>query len=485
MSGVPEELEVTGLTADSRAVVPGDLFAALPGQRADGRRFIDEAVARGAAAVLAPQGTELKTYERPVALVTAGNPRRALAAMAARFYPGQPKVIAAVTGTNGKTSVASFTRRFWQLDGRKAVSLGTLGLVPSVMTPPAQLTTPDPVGLHQTLQALAENGVDHLAIEASSHGLDQYRLDGLRLSAAAFTNLSHDHLDYHGTLEAYLAAKLRLFTDLLCAGAGEHAWGRIAVVNADSRHGRQVAEAARQAGATVWTYGRAGKELRLIERASTAAGQRVVIEAFGERREARLPLVGDFQAGNVLAALGLAVAGGLPLERGLDSLESLDGVPGRMERVAETAKGAGVVVDYAHTPDALETALKALRDHAKGRLVLIFGCGGDRDRKKRPVMGEIAARLADRAIVTDDNPRSENPAAIRQEILAACPGGAEIGDRRRAIETAVAGLEAGDLLLIAGKGHETGQTVGDQVQPFDDRTVAREAVRLADEGGRA
>ncbi len=464
-----EAVEVTGLTADSRKVAPGFLFAALPGGQTDGRDFIDEAVDKGAVAVLAPAGTELKDYGRPIALVEDANPRRRLAVLAARFFDAQPELVAAVTGTNGKTSVADFTRQIWDRAALPAASLGTLGLVPPHECAPSSLTTPDPVELHQCLAALAEDGIRRLVIEASSHGLDQFRLDGVRIAAAAFTNLSRDHLDYHGDMPAYFTAKRRLFAELVESGG-------TAVLNADDPAFPDLEEVALARGLRVLSYGRAGRNLVLREVAPTPNGLFITFDLCGQREQAALPLAGTFQAYNVLAALGLAIATGADREAAVAALATLEGVAGRMERIGRTPSGGEIYVDYAHTPDALATALKALRPHAQGRLWVVFGCGGDRDRGKRPQMGAIATELADRAIVTDDNPRSEDPATIRAEILAAAPGGREIGDRRQAIDTAIAELAEGDVLVIAGKGHEPGQIVGDRVLPFDDREVAHAAL---------
>jgi UDP-N-acetylmuramoyl-L-alanyl-D-glutamate--2,6-diaminopimelate ligase len=463
------EVEISGLTADSRKVAAGYLFAALPGSRADGRAFIPQAIDKGAAAVLAPEGTVLPVSARQVALVTDSNPRRRLALLAARFYGRQPATVAAVTGTNGKTSVASFTRQIWQTLGHKSASLGTLGLQPPRADAPASLTTPDPVELHRCLATLARDHINHVVLEASSHGLDQYRLDGIRASAAAFTNLTRDHLDYHGTMEAYLQAKLRLFRELLLPEG-------TAVVNVDDPAGSDVVAACRARGVRLITYGRSKADLRLLDQRPTATGQDLRLEIFGRARELALPVAGAFQAGNVLAALGLVLGGGADADKAVAALTQLSGVPGRVELVGATPAGGHVYVDYAHTPDALETVLKALRPHAQNRLFVIIGCGGDRDRGKRPIMGRIAATLADRAIITDDNPRSEDPAAIRQEMLAEAPGAEEIGDRGAAIATAVAAMGPGDVLVIAGKGHESGQIVGGQVLPFDDRDVARTAI---------
>ncbi len=469
-----QSLEIRGLSADSRKVGPGYLFAALPGKKLDGRDFIGDALGRGAVAVLAEPGTVLEAAHRPVALITDENPRRRLALMAARFFHEQPKVIAAVTGTNGKTSVAEFTRQIWRHLGHRAASLGTLGLLPPHAEAPVALTTPDPVELHRCLEAIARDGVDHLALEASSHGLDQFRLDGVRISAAAFTNLSRDHLDYHGSEQAYLAAKLRLFSELLAADG-------TAVLNADAPEFATLKSLCAGRGLNIMSYGAAGGEVRLTGLTAAAEGQRLTLVALGRRHDIVLPLAGRFQAANALAALGLVIATGESAEAAVGALEALSGVPGRLERVAATPAGGQIFVDYAHTPDALDTVLEALRPHAEGRLFVVFGCGGDRDRGKRSIMGKVARRRSDKVIVTDDNPRSEDPAAIRREIMAAVPEATEIGDRGQAIEAAVGMLDDGDLLIVAGKGHEPGQIVGDRVLPFDDREAVRAAVaRLAE-----
>jgi UDP-N-acetylmuramoyl-L-alanyl-D-glutamate--2,6-diaminopimelate ligase len=463
------ELEIRGLTADSRAVEPGFLFAALPGSRADGRDFIADALKRGAIAVLAPNGTARPARYADVALIEDENPRRRLAKMAARFYERQPATIAAVTGTSGKTSVAAFTRQLWTLLGHRAASLGTLGIVTPEGEQPGALTTPDPVLLHRDLAALADAGIDHLAIEASSHGLEQYRLDGLKLRAAAFTNLSRDHLDYHPDMAAYFKAKRRLFCSLLPAGG-------VAVLNADAPEYETLRDLCRACAQRIIAYGRIGANLTLLEATPHGTGQHLTLRIEGRAVEIDFPVIGAFQAMNLLAALGLVIAGGVDAARVLPLVGKLTGVHGRMELVAHHRNGAPVYVDYAHKPHALETVLTALRPHTKGRLIVVFGCGGDRDRGKRPEMGAIATRLADVTIVTDDNPRSEMPAAIRAEILAAAPGAIEIGDRAEAIRRAVSMLEPNDLLAIAGKGHETGQTIAGKTHPFDDSAVARAAV---------
>jgi UDP-N-acetylmuramoyl-L-alanyl-D-glutamate--2,6-diaminopimelate ligase len=463
--------DIVGLTADSRAVRRGFLFAALPGEKKDGRRFISQAIASGAAAILAPAGTqpEPEWQRAGVPLVTDDNPRRRLALLAARLYGRQPRIVAAVTGTNGKTSTAVFTRQIWSQLGEHAASLGTIGLVADGKTRKPTLTTPDPVALHADLADLADQGITHLAFEASSHGLAQYRLDGVKIAAAAFTNLTRDHFDYHRTLEAYRAAKLRLFDTLLPAG-------KPAVVNADAQDFAPFAEAARARGCPVIDFGRNGREIRLVKAAPTETGRRIEIKAFGKTHKLVLPLAGAFQTANALCALGLAVGSGAPADGAVAALSCLEGVPGRMQLAAHTPAGAPVYVDYAHTPDALANVLNALRPHTKGRLAVVFGCGGDRDPGKRPLMGRIADGLADDIYVTDDNPRSENPAAIRAAVMAACPRAKEVGDRAEAIRIAAAALGRRDALVIAGKGHESGQIVGDVVRPFDDVEVARAAV---------
>lgn len=466
-------LDVAGLTADSRAVRPGYVFAALKGTQADGHRFIPDARAKGAVAVLSDHVDP--AFADQIAFVTDANPRRRLALMAAAFFNAQPRHVAAVTGTNGKTSVANFTAQIWQRLGLKSASLGTLGLHGAGLNEPVAHTTPDPVRLHELLSIAKRAGVDHLALEASSHGLDQFRLDGVTVEAAAFTNLTRDHMDYHPTVAAYFAAKMRLFDTLLSEKGA-------AVINMDSDFGQQVEEACLRRGHRLIRYGLLGSELKLISSQPHAGGLHVQADVFGVLRSVDLPLIGSFQAGNVLAAYGLAVGCGAHPAAAWETLAGLDGVPGRMQQAARRANGASIYVDYAHTPDALETVLKAARPHAAGRLVVVFGCGGDRDRGKRPLMGEIASRLADRAYVTDDNPRSEQPEAIRAAIMAMAKGATEIGDRRTAIFAAIDELRNGDLLLVAGKGHEQGQIVGGETRPFDDLSVAREAVSAADAG---
>jgi UDP-N-acetylmuramoyl-L-alanyl-D-glutamate--2,6-diaminopimelate ligase len=464
---------VTGVTADSRKVGEGVLFCALPGNAVDGRQFIPQAIKQGAAAILAPDGTEAEGS----VVVNVSDVRRAYALAAKAFYGAQPKTCVAITGTNGKTSVATFCRQIFASLGHKSASMGTLGVVTqnpdgteNAITGPG-LTTPDAADLARHLADLAGNGITHLALEASSHGIDQRRLDGVSLSAAGFTNLTQDHLDYHSTMDAYRTAKLRLFDQLLPRG-------KTAVLNADSDAYNAFAAMSIMSGLNVMSVGERSQHLCLTGRDLTVDGQILYLEYLDRKFETRLPLAGLFQASNALVAAGLAIAAGEDAGAVIHALSSLKGARGRLERAGTKANGAEVYVDYAHTPDGLETVLHALRPHTKGKLVCVFGCGGDRDRGKRPKMGAIAQKLADRAIVTDDNPRSEDPAAIRTDVLAGMGKGAiEIGDRKTAIFEAVAGLKAGDVLVVAGKGHEQGQIVGGTVLPFDDVSVVREALK--------
>jgi UDP-N-acetylmuramoyl-L-alanyl-D-glutamate--2,6-diaminopimelate ligase len=458
---------VTGLAADSRQVQPGDVFAALSGVNTDGSRFIAEALQRGAAAILASDGTELPGGETP--LVTSDDPRRLLARIAARFFGQQPETAVAVTGTNGKTSVASFLRQLWAGLGHDAASLGTVGVVTSRGTQTLRHTTPDPIELHAILAALARDRVTHLALEASSHGLQQRRIDGVTLAAGAFTNISRDHLDYHTSFEDYFAQKLRLFREVLPRGAS-------AVVDVDSDSGVRVAREAKARGLALITVGRAGETLRLVSDEIDGFAQRLVIVHEGQRYAVRLPLVGGFQASNALVAAGLCLATGARADDVLPLLANLQGARGRLDLAGTAPSGAPIFIDYAHTPDALAKALDALRPYVGNRLLVVFGCGGDRDKGKRPQMGAAAVAKADFAIVTDDNPRSEDPGQIRREILAAAPGATEIGDRAKAIAEAVAMLDKGDVLLVAGKGHETGQTVGATVIPFSDHDAVSAAL---------
>lgn len=463
---------VLGLTADSRRVRDGFVFAALAGSARHGRDFVNDAVAAGAVAVLS--GGDLG-FDPGVPEIVADNPRLALALAASRLFPRQPAMIAAVTGTNGKSSTVDFLRQIWTHAGARAASLGTLGAIGPKDLPGGGVidlghTTPDPVAIHETLQTLADAGVTHAAMEASSHGLHQHRLDGVRLSVAAFTNLTQDHLDYHGTMDAYREAKLLL-------------WDRIkpgepAVINVDAVAAPAFEARARERGLHVITCGwRAdGDGLKIVELMPRANGQTLTLRWRGAEHRVDLPLIGEFQALNAVTAAAMALASGATPKAVFAALETLTPVKGRIEHVGATTDGAHVFVDYAHTPDGLDVLLRAARPHAPGRVVLVFGCGGDRDRAKRPLMGAIAKKFADVVIVTDDNPRSETPSEIRREILAACPGALEIGDRARAIQEAIAMLRAGDALLIAGKGHETGQIIQGVTHPFSDQDVARAAL---------
>jgi len=454
-------LEIARVTADSRLVRPGDLFVAVPGLFVDGRDFIPAAVRNGATAVLAPNGTTWPPEVPPRVLLTDPEPRRMLALIAAVLAGVRPETVVAVTGTNGKTSTVEFLRQIWTLEGRRAASIGTLGLIARGYEAGPGLTTPDPVTLAEILSSLARHGVQHVAMEASSHGLDQYRLDGVRLAAAGFTNLTRDHLDYHVTMAAYRAAKLRLVGALLPPRSPLVAHADMDPVTLEALRGVAVTRRLE-----FHTVGTTGSLFRLIEAVPRADGQDLTLEIAGVRREVRLNLPGRFQADNALLAAGLAYV--LGVETVLDLAPRLTGVRGRMELAARLPNGAAAYVDFAHSPDALERLLTALRPHTAGRLHIVFGAGGDRDRGKRPLMGEAAARLADRIIVTDDNPRGEAPEAIRAAVLSGCPDALEIGDRSRAIEVALGELGPGDVLVVAGKGHEQGQTIAGVVHPFDD-----------------
>ena len=462
-----DAIEITGLTPDSRAVAPGFVFFAIPGVKADGARFVPQALAQGARAIVAA-GPRPDDLGRDIAWRRVANPRLTLARAASAFHPRQPERIVAVTGTAGKSSVADFVRQIRLTLGDAAASLGTLGVVTGEGAQYGALTTPDPVGLHRMLQDLADRGITDLAMEASSHGLDQHRLDGVQLAAAAFTNLGRDHLDYHPTMEAYLAAKMRLFDALLPRGAP-------AIVNTDGDYAREAIAAIRAAGHAPLTVGTDGDFIRLERHETQGFAQGVSIVHAGRRHDLAIPLIGTFQIGNALVAAALVIATGGDAARVFAALEQLAGVSGRLERVGEVDGGL-CVVDYAHKPDALAHALDALRPFARGRLICIFGCGGDRDPGKRPIMGRIAAERADHTIVTDDNPRSEDPALIRAAILAEAPDAQEIGDRAEAIRAGVAMLGEGDVLVVAGKGHETGQIVGEQVLPFSDQETIRQAI---------
>lgn len=460
---------IKGLTSDSRAVKPGWLFAALPGSKADGQNYISDAILGGASHILGGERTtipaEFASYS--IQLIQSENPRLDFARLAAAYYGAQPKTMVAVTGTNGKTSTAVFSQQIFEALGHKAVSIGTLGVRGGGMDREGTHTTPDPAALHALLAELAAAGVSYAAMEASSHGLDQYRLDGVHLKAAAFTNLTRDHLDYHGTMEAYKAAKLRLFTEVLLPGG-------LAVLNADVPEFSEFSEAAQKAGRKVLSFGKNAYNIKLLSADPVSEGQHIRVEAGGTVFELTVPLIGTFQIYNLLGAAGLSMQ---PFEALAPILKTIQGVPGRMQAVSGHPKGAGVYVDYAHTPDALENVLNAARPHTSGKLVCLMGCGGDRDTGKRPVMGKAACALADHVIVTDDNPRSEDPAAIRAAVLAGCSGSfEEMGGRAEAIRHGIAMLQAGDVLIIAGKGHEQGQIFKDRTEPFDDVQEARKAI---------
>jgi UDP-N-acetylmuramoyl-L-alanyl-D-glutamate--2,6-diaminopimelate ligase len=468
---------LTGITSDSRQVRPGMLFAALPGSTRHGADFVPQVLAAGAAAVLTdPMGAIIASQslgESSAALVVADDPREALAYAAALWFGAQPATMVAVTGTNGKTSVATFARQIWMDLGHKAINIGTTG-VEGAWAAPSSHTTPDPVTLHAMLAQAAAAGVTHAAMEASSHGLDQRRLEGVRLRAAGFTNLTQDHLDYHHTMEAYFDAKAGLFTRLLPEDG-------VAVVNLDGAKGGCIAELSQDRGLRVLTVGKgAGTDLQIAGIRPDATGQEVRYLWQGRAVQVRLNLIGAFQAENVAVAAGLVIGAGEDPDAVLATLPRLTGVRGRMQLAATRANGASVFVDYAHTPDAIETALRALRPHVMGRIIVVFGAGGDRDRGKRPLMGAAAKAHADVLYVTDDNPRSEDPAAIRAAILAACPEANEVGDRAEAILRAVDALQPGDALLIAGKGHETGQVINGDIFPFDDVEQASIAVAALD-----
>lgn len=473
---IPAELRarVTGFAIDHRKVAPGNIFGAFRGARFDGESVIAQAVAAGAIAIVARPEAKVEGALH----IAAENPRRAFAALAADFFAPFPPVTVAVTGTNGKTSTVEITRQLWHLAGERAVSIGTLGVTTAdeqVKAGTGGLTTPDIVTFLSNVAGLAREGFTHVAFEASSHGLDQYRTEGLPVRAAAFTNLTRDHLDYHETMEAYFAAKLRLFTEVVDADGAAVVWLDRQAQGAE--YNLRVMEAAKARGLRLLTVGPDGEALKLVKRIPTLLGQTLTIERDGKAQEVKLPLIGGYQAANALVAAALVMATGGDPVKTLADLSRIAGVRGRLERAVLTQAGAPVYVDYAHTPDALEAAIAALRPHTANRLILVFGCGGDRDRGKRPEMGAIAVRDADLAIVTDDNPRSEEPAAIRAEILAAAPGAREVPGRAEAIRVAVQAAGKGDIVLLAGKGHEQGQIVGAQVLPFDDAEVARAAAQ--------
>lgn len=473
------DLDIKGITADSRLVRKGFLFAALPGAKFDGRNFIQAAIDNGAIAILAEEGTELpeSASDKDIVLIESKEPRRRFAVMAANFYKKQPRVIAGVTGTNGKTSTVHFAAQLWQLLGNKAASLGTMGIhaagFEKGVGKTSGMTTPDPVELHAALADIDAVGISHLAMEASSHGLDQARLDGVAMTVGAFTNLTQDHLDYHGNMEAYLKAKTRLFSHVVIPGGA-------AVLNADIPEYKDIEAVCKSRGQRVISFGRKGYEVHLLSQESLPNGQCIELDVMGREYKLDLDLIGSFQVQNVLCALGLVIAEFIDdlerIEKVVKLLPFLKGVRGRLEKVEGHPKGAHVFVDYAHTPDALENVLNAIRPHTKGELHVLFGCGGDRDKGKRPKMGRIAKELADHVIVTDDNPRSEKPEQIRKEIMTACEGAIEIAGRGESILMALRALKEGDVLIVAGKGHEQGQCIEGVVHPFDDREEILKAI---------
>ena len=463
LAGIDSDAGVTGFAIDHRNVTKGNIFGAFRGQRFDGEQFIAGAVKHGAVAVVARP----EAVVEGAAHIADAEPRRRFAALAGKFYGPYPDVIVAVTGTNGKTSTVELARQMWRLGGQRSASIGTLGVTTADDQVKTGLTTPDIVTFLSNMAGLERMGISHVAYEASSHGLDQYRSEGLPVAAAAFTNFSRDHLDYHADMDAYFAAKMRLF-DQVVAGDGT------AVVWTGDAKSDAVIEHATARGLKLITVGPGAQTIALVEQVPTALGQRLVLRFDGMEYKLTLPLIGAYQANNVLTAAGLLLATGTEWADTLGAMGRVSPVRGRLERAVISRAGAPVYVDYAHTPDALEAAIAALRPHVEGKLITVFGAGGDRDTGKRGPMGEIAARLSDVAIVTDDNPRGEDPAAIRAEVLAGAVGAREIGDRRAAIDEAIKTAGAGDIILVAGKGHETGQIIGDRVLPFDDALVARE-----------
>lgn len=465
LAGSAGDVQITSITADSRQVAHGALFVAVPGSKADGSTFAGEALAKGASAIVISANVSV---DASVPVLKVEEPRRFLSLAAARFFGAQPAVMTAVTGTAGKTSVASFTRQIWAHAGFAAAMIGTTGVIAPGRTDYGTLTTPDPVSLHKLLAELSREGVTHAAMEASSHGLDQHRLDGVKLSAAAFTNLGRDHMDYHPTIEHYLASKMRLFSLLPKGGP--------AVIFSDDAYSLHAIEAAGRAGCEVLTVGRKGDFLTLKRVEHFRHKQMAEIHCGADIYEVDIPLAGDFQVANALVAAGLAMSTGVSPAAVMAALGKLVGASGRLELVGHTVDGALAYVDYAHKPEALENVLTSVRPFTTGRVIVVFGCGGDRDKGKRPLMGEIASRLADVVIVTDDNPRSEVPAVIRSEILAAAPNALEIADRAEAIRTACGMLKSGDTLIVAGKGHEEGQIVGDKVLPFSDQAEIDKAL---------
>jgi UDP-N-acetylmuramoyl-L-alanyl-D-glutamate--2,6-diaminopimelate ligase len=460
---VNSDSEVTGFAIDHRKVAKGSVFGAFKGSVFNGEDFIPAAVDRGAVAVVARPEADVATVPH----LADPEPRRLFAGLAAKYYAPYPDTVVAVTGTNGKTSTVEMTRQIWRMLGHRSASIGTLGVTTSDDQVKTGLTTPDIVTFLNNMAGLKRMGTTHAAYEASSHGLDQHRAEGVPLAAAAFTNFSRDHLDYHETMDAYFEAKMRLFEELLPLGSP-------AVIWTDDPKSDEVMERARRAGHQLLTVGRRGETIRLLEQAPTALGQTLGVEHGGKPHKLALPLIGAYQAANVLTAAGLVLATGGDWAAIVSAMQRAAPVRGRLERAVISGAGVPVYIDYAHTPDALEAAIAALRPHVDGRLVTVFGAGGDRDQGTRPQMGAVATRMSDIVIVTDDNPRSEDPARIRADIMAGAPGATEVAGRREAIAEAIRIAKAGDIVLVAGKGHETGQIIGDRVYPFDDALVARE-----------
>lgn len=461
--GLDQDLPIKGLAVDSRHVEPGFIFAALPGTVADGRDYIPQAIEKGAIAILST--ADAKTEGLP--LIASENPRLDYARAAKRLYPNQPEIVVAVTGTNGKSSTVEFLRQIWQHTGFKAACFGTLGVKTADGLEPMSHTTPDALALHKTLHDLHARGVTHVAMEASSHGLDQYRMDEVVLTTAGFTNLTQDHFDYHDSAEDYFDAKARLFRDLLDKGSE-------ATIMVDDSAGRDMYAASQNVGLFPKAIGWSGEDVRIVEIMPRAASQRLTLMVFGTRHEIELPLAAEFQALNALTALTLALASGVSKMDAVTALEKLSGVAGRLELAGHAPNTAPVFVDFAHTEDGLRKLLQSIRPHVEGDLIVVFGCGGDRDPDKRAKMGAVACRFADQVIVTDDNPRTEDPAVIRAAVLSGCATAAEIGDRRAAIADGIRRLKTGDCLIVAGKGHEQGQIVGDKIIPFNDVTVVQE-----------
>lgn len=454
--GFESDEQVVGLTCDSREVKPGFVFAALPGTVTDGRKFIESALEKGASAIVSTGDMDL-----PVPYLASAEPRVAYAQMAAKLYAGQPKTLVAMTGTNGKSSTVEFLRQIWAYAGKQAACFGTLGVQAPKGYRPLTHTTPDAVALHKTLSELSSEGVTHAAMEASSHGLDQYRLDAVQITAAGFTNLTQDHFDYHADAEDYFLAKARLFAGLTPANAP-------VVINTNDEYGQRLVKMCEERGQDVMQVGWSGQDIRIDEVMPRAASQMITLVVKGERHKIELPLAGEFQVLNAISALGLAMVTGVEKGTALKALENLEGVAGRMERAGQTKDGAPIFVDFAHTEDGLDKLLRSVRPHTMGKIVVAFGCGGDRDPDKRPKMGKVAAKLADDVIVTDDNPRTEDAATVRKAVLKGCPDASEIGDRAAAIREGIKRLAPQDCLVIAGKGHEQGQIVGTEVIPFSD-----------------